>query len=71
MTTFRPQPHALPRRFYRINEVAEILGLGKSKVYELVQSGAIKTVYVGRARRIPTSEIDRFVERLEQEGWHE
>ena len=60
----------LPRKFYRIPEAAEILGLGKSKTYELVQSGAIRTVRVGRAVRVPVSAIDEFAERLESEGEH-
>lgn len=58
----------LPRKFYRVPEAAQILGLGKSKTYELVQSGAIRTVRVGRAVRVPASAIDEFAERLEVEG---
>jgi excisionase family DNA binding protein len=71
MRTIDQSSSALPRRFYRIPEAAEILGLGRSKTYELVQSGALRTVRVGRAVRVPASAIDEFAERLEAEREHE
>jgi excisionase family DNA binding protein len=64
------QSQSMPRCFYRIPEAAEILGLGRSKTYELVQSGALRTVRVGRAVRVPASAIQAFAERLEAEGAH-
>ena len=35
---------------YRINEVIPILGLSKSKVYMLINSGRLRTVKEGRVR---------------------
>jgi excisionase family DNA binding protein len=34
-------------------ETAEVLGIGRSKVYELLRSGAIQWVRIGACRRIP------------------
>ncbi len=45
-------------------ESAELLGIGRSKVYELMAGGVLPSVKVGRCRRIPRKTIDDFVEAL-------
>ncbi len=47
-------------------EAARYLGIGRSKVYGLLQAGQLRGVKVGRARRFSRTELDRFVERLER-----
>jgi excisionase family DNA binding protein len=47
-----------------IPETAEAIGLGRSKVYELVSAGEIETVRIGKAHRVPRDAIERFVEKL-------
>lgn len=37
----------------RLGEVAELLGISRTKVYELVASGQIPSLHVGRLRRVP------------------
>lgn len=44
-----------------IPEVALRLGLGRSLIYELVMRGEIKSITIGRARRIPVGAIDEFI----------
>lgn len=48
----------------RVTEAAEVLGLGRRKMYELLDAGEIKSVYIGRARRIPAGELERYVDEL-------
>lgn len=49
-------------RLLRIPEAAAELSIGRSRLYELLQAGEIKTVKIGtRGVRVPSSEIDRFV----------
>lgn len=50
-----------------VPEAAELLGLGKSKVWELVQSGELTSVLIGRCRRIPRTSLDEFVDALCEE----
>ncbi|PZS33003.1 MAG: transcriptional regulator [Pseudonocardiales bacterium] len=45
-------------------ESAELLSIGRSKVYELMAGGVLPSVKVGRCRRIPRKAIDDFVESL-------
>lgn len=58
------------RLLLRIDEAARLLGLGRSKAYELVASGELPAVRIGRARRIPAAGLEAWVERqiAEQEA---
>lgn len=46
--------------------VAKYLSLGKTKVYELVDSEGLPVVRVGRAVRVPTARFLKWVEEFEQ-----
>lgn len=49
-------------RLLRINETAEALGVGRSKVYEWIAGNELRAVEIGlRGKRVPSSEIDRFI----------
>ena len=52
---------------YKPAQVGEILNLGRSKVYELLQTRAIRSCRVGRAVRIPASALEEYVKSLEAE----
>ena len=45
-----------------IPEVAHRLDLGRSLVYRLVMSGEIRSLKIGRARRIPLEALHSFIE---------
>lgn len=47
-----------------MSEAAAMLGIGRSKLYELVNTGAIESVRIGRVMRIPVSSLHAFVEHL-------
>ncbi|MGI8830045.1 MAG: helix-turn-helix domain-containing protein [Candidatus Limnocylindria bacterium] len=54
------------RRLLTVKDAAAELSIGRSTLYELIAAGELRPVRIGRALRIPTSELDRFVaERLE------
>jgi excisionase family DNA binding protein len=44
-----------------VEEVADRLSLGRSKVYELIASGAIQSVTIGRSRRVAATAVEAFV----------
>jgi excisionase family DNA binding protein len=46
----------------RIPEVAGRLGLGRSTVYELIQSGELPVVRIGRSVRVSSESLRRWVE---------
>jgi excisionase family DNA binding protein len=41
------------------------LGVGRTKVYELMRSGALRSVKIGGLRRIPALALADFVAQLE------
>lgn len=45
----------------RVEEVARTLGIGRSKVYELVSRGELPTVRVGKALRVPAEALRRWI----------
>jgi excisionase family DNA binding protein len=52
---------------YPIPVVMAVLGLGKTKVFELLASGQLESVVVGRRRLVPRQALDDFVARLRAE----
>jgi len=47
----------------RVEDLMPILGVGRNAAYELVRSGQIRSVRIGRKIRIPKSEVLAFLER--------
>lgn len=48
----------------RPEEGARALGVSRARLYELLASGEIESVRIGRSRRIPRQALEAFVERL-------
>lgn len=46
---------------YRPEEVAQLLGLGRTTVFELLKSGELESVKAGRARLVPAVAITRWL----------
>jgi excisionase family DNA binding protein len=45
-------------------EAAIALGIGRSKLYELMQAGVLESVRIGSCRRIPADALSDLVDRL-------
>ncbi|OYO08879.1 DNA-binding protein [Enemella evansiae] len=52
------------RLLYSVNEAMELLNLGRSVIYELIRSGQLRTVKVGRRRLVPAKALDDYVNGL-------
>ncbi|GGQ35804.1 excisionase family DNA-binding protein [Streptomyces althioticus] len=61
----------ITRKWYTTAEVAEMLGFGLSKTKMLVLTGEIRSVKIGRNRRILPEWVDEYVERVTADvtGW--
>lgn len=44
-----------------VPEVAALLRVGRSQVYELMASGELRSLKIGRNRRIPVAALDEFI----------
>lgn len=59
-----PPPAREPDRLLTAAEAAAVLGIGRSKLYELMARGAITSVKVDRCRRFRQSDVTRFIKSL-------
>jgi excisionase family DNA binding protein len=50
-------------QMFTVEQVAEILGIGRDKVYQLLRSGQLRSITIGHLRRISGQWITEFVER--------
>lgn len=46
-------------------DAAKLLGISRAKLYELLDSGEVPSVKIGRSRRISHRALVEYVERLE------
>ncbi len=51
--------HVVDKLLLRPEEAAELLSIGRSKVYELIGTGELVSVRIGASRRIPTDSLYR------------
>ena len=49
-------------------EVAAVLGCGRTMAYSLIRSGAIPSFTIGRLRRVRRTDLDRFIEERVETG---
>lgn len=63
MVGVEPAPSAVPKVLLTVEEAAAAMGLGRTYVYELVMRREIRSVKLGRKRRIPVAALDEFVAR--------
>ena len=45
----------------RVEDLSRALGIGRNTAYELVRSGPIRSIRIGRQLRIPRDELQRFL----------
>ena len=50
------------KEWLTLAEVQRVLGLGRTKTYELVATGEIPAVRIGRVLRVNREELDRWLE---------
>lgn len=51
-------------RMLRPEEAARHAGIGRTKMYELIRTGQVRSVKIGRSRRIPVDALDRYIDAL-------
>jgi excisionase family DNA binding protein len=52
-------------QLFTVVEVAKILGIGRSKVYELLYRGELKSVKIGGSRRVRYNDLGEYVRYLD------
>lgn len=49
---------------YRVEDVAKLLDVGRTAVFDLIRSGELVSVKIGGARRIPRQAVDNYINHL-------
>lgn len=62
-----PKKSSQPRLLLRVPEVAEVLALSRSKVYELIGAG-LPAIHIGRATRVPLAALRKWMEEQENKS---
>ena len=58
----------MDKRLLRPEEAAHVLGISRSKVYELIRAGRLRAVKLDRSRRIPGEAVDELIAMLTKEA---
>jgi excisionase family DNA binding protein len=54
----------VPRLLLTVPEAAKTLAISRSKLYELLASGAIVSIRIDGSRRIPLTALEDYISRL-------
>jgi len=52
----------------RINDAARMIGVGRTKLYELIAANEIETVKLGKSTRVTTASLRELVKRQRVSG---
>jgi excisionase family DNA binding protein len=52
----------------RVNDAARMIGVGRTKLYELIAAGEVETVKLGKSTRITTASLHDLVRRQREAG---
>lgn len=53
---------------FSVEEVADILHIGRSTVFNLIKQGKIQSIKLGRSRRVPIDAMQTYVDELVSEA---
>ena len=53
---------------YTVEQVAKMLHIGRDKVYELLRTGQLRSIKIGKLRRITDDQLAAFLADLEGDG---
>jgi excisionase family DNA binding protein len=53
---------------YTVEQVAEMLHIGRDKVYFLLRTGQLHSIKIGKLRRITDQHLAEFIESTETKG---
>lgn len=47
-----------------VSEAAQLLRISRSKAYQLIAAGELRTIKIGDARRVPVTVLENFIKNL-------
>ena len=65
----REQELIMERLLLSPEEAAEVLGVGRSRIYDLMRKRELVSVRIGKCRRVPVAALKAYVERLTKDAF--
>jgi excisionase family DNA binding protein len=56
---------------YSVPEAAELLSISRSQIYEMISTGKIGSISIGRSRRVTHRQLMSFLEKCESSNLHD
>ena len=53
---------------YTVEQVADMLHIGRDKVYYLLRTGQLRSIKIGKSRRITARQLTEFIASLEEDA---
>ena len=53
-----------PRRWLSVDETMAVIGIGRTKLYEMLNSQVLPSARLGHLRRIPEDAVQQYMESL-------
>ena len=57
-------------RLLEINEIQSLLGIGRNKVYNLLQTGEIAAFKIGKAWKVTSEDVEAYLEKQREENYY-
>lgn len=67
-TTTTDGSNEMSKLLLTVREAADMLGIGRSKTYELLGRGELRSVYIDGCRRVSTHAVREYVAKLLEEA---
>jgi excisionase family DNA binding protein len=58
------EPGSADPEAYTVDEVAKLLRVGKTAIYDAIMTGELDSLKIGQSRRIPRDALKRYLARL-------
>ena len=58
------------RKVLTVADAAHCLGISRSKLYQFIASGEVRTIHIGRLRKVPVEALDEFIATRPTAGGH-
>lgn len=55
---------------YSVAEAAEVLGVSVANMYNIIKMDGFPVMMLGKRRLIPIKALERWVEKMAEQGWH-
>lgn len=65
MTNTSKEPNDFPL-VLKVEELMSILSIGRNTAYELVRSGQISSIRIGRIYRIPRASLEEYLQKMSE-----